>query len=443
MSDALVEVVADRLDLLVAPDAMILIAVSGGPDSLALLDLLHLGAARHRRPMRVVHVDHGIDPSSGRVARAVSQHATERGLAIDVLTLELGPDTSETRARQGRRTALRALLSQVGHGVIALGHHADDQIETVLLRVLRGSGPAGLAGMAPRRGPWIRPLLEISHAALVAHCQARDLSPWQDPANRDPRHLRSWLRTVALPLLKERLPDVESRLAGVATQAATLRRGVNALPEALESLAFRAEAGGFSVAAPPLIGYSSGLQSVVLGALGRRYGVPLGAGRQSAILRLVQGQRSGAEVWISQALTVELAFGRLHFRPSAPIDLGEQSLPTEGEHVHGNHRLDVTRRSADVLPERSSDETWLALGAYRVRPPRPGDRIHPIGGTGRRSVTLLLAEANVPAGQRRSWPVVVLGTDPATIVWIPGICRSTVNVPGVGEEALHVRCDLT
>ncbi len=443
MSDELVEVVADRLVRLVPPEATILIAVSGGTDSLALLDLLQLGAARHRRPMRVVHVDHGIDPSSASVAQSVMQHAADRGLAIDVLTLELGPNTSETRARRARRTALRELLGRVDHGVIALGHHADDQIETVLLRVLRGSGPAGLAGMASRRGPWIRPLLEIPQAALVAHCRARDLSPWQDPANRDPRHLRSWLRTVALPLLKEKLPDVEARLAGVATQAATLRQGVNALPEALESLAFRVELVGFSVAAPTLIGYSSGLRTMVLGALGRRFGVPLGAVRRTAILKLVQGQRSGAEVWISPALTVELAFGRLHFRPSAPSESGEQALAEGGEQLHGTHRLHVTRRSADVLPERTSDETWLALGAYRVRPPRPGDRIHPIGGTGRRSVTVLLAEAHVPAGRRSQWPVVVLGTDLATIVWIPGICRSIVNIPEVGEEALHVTCDLT
>lgn len=443
MSNELVEVVADRLDRLVAPQATVLIAVSGGPDSLALLDLLHLGAGRHLRSMRVVHVDHGIDPSSARIAQAVAQHAADRGLAIDILTLKLGPDTSETRARRERRTALRELLGRVAGGVIALGHHADDQIETVLLRVLRGSGPVGLAGMAPRRGPWVRPLLEIPHAALVAHCRARDLSPWQDPANRDPRHLRSWLRTVALPLLRGRVPDVETRLSDVARQAATLRQGVNALPEALESLAFRAEAGGFSVAAPTLIGYPSGLRSLVLGALGRRCGVPLGAARRAAILRLVAGQRSGAAVQVSPSLVVELAFERLHFRQAEQPQLAEQALPTDGELIHATRRLQVTRRLTDALPERASHDTWLEVGEYRVRSPMSGDRIHPIGGTGRRSVMVLLREARVPAGQRSRWPVVVSATDPATIVWIPGICRSTVNVPDVGEEALHVRCDLT
>ncbi|HET9065174.1 MAG TPA: tRNA lysidine(34) synthetase TilS [Gemmatimonadales bacterium] len=443
MTDALVEAVATRLERLVAAESMVLVAVSGGPDSLALLDLLHRGTERHGRHLRVVHVDHGIDPSSGRIAEDVAGHAAARGLAVDVLSLGLGPGASETRARRARRQALRVLLAQVERGVIALGHHADDQIETVLLRVLRGSGPAGLAGMAARRGPWIRPLLEIPHAALVAHCEAQNLSPWQDPANRDPRHLRSWLRTVALPLLRERVPDVEARLGAVAAQAATLRQGVNALPEALESLAFRVEDGGFSVAAPTLIGYPSGLQSMVLQALGRRCGVPLGVTRRREILRLVAGQRSGGEVRISPALVVELAFGRLHFRRPGPDGLAEQPLPAAGELVYGAHRFHVVRGPAAASGERVSRETWLGQGAYRVRQPVAGDRIVPIGGTGRRSVAVLLREARVPAGLRHQWPVVVSASDPAVIVWIPGICRSTVNVPVVGEEALHVRCDLT
>ena len=182
----------------------LLVAVSGGGDSLALLHLLHETRAGHRLELVVAHADHGIHPDSGIVSRRVVEAASALGLPVVVGRLELGPGTSETRAREARHEWLRRTRAAEGADAVALAHHRDDQVETILMRVLAGSGPAGLAGMRPRQGESVRPLLGCSRAELAAYLAARGVESWDDPANADPAHDRSWLRTVVLPMLAAR-----------------------------------------------------------------------------------------------------------------------------------------------------------------------------------------------------------------------------------------------
>ncbi len=439
MSDDLVATVAARLARLSPPGEVVLLAVSGGPDSVAMLDLCWRGRERHQRPLEVVHVDHGIDPASRRVSDSVEHLAEGYGLVCHVRRLALGPDASETAARRARREAFRVLRSEIGASRVALAHHADDQVETVLLRVLRGSGPAGLAGMAPRRGPWIRPLLELSRASLQAHLAAHGLSAWQDPANRDARHLRSWLRSTVLPLLESRDHNVRERLLELSAQAARDRRAWNSLPERLAALELEVEGGRVSVAAAPLLGYRSELQHAVLAALGRRFGVPLGRRRVARIVALLAGGRSGRRVRLAAGLEAELAFDRLLLRRPAAVAFPPVELPAAGEAMAGPHRFRCRAAPAGQV-SRQDAATALAPGRYQARSWQPGDRIRPLGGTGSRSVAVLLRESRVAAGRRMSWPVVV--ADDATIVWVPGICRSGERLPPAGKEALHVECDL-
>ena len=118
----------------------------------------------------------------------------------------LGPAAGETAARAARYEWIDAARARLDAHLIFTAHHADDQIETVLMRALEGSGPAGLAGMAPRRGTLVRPLLPFRRVAILAYVRARGLEAWVDPANFDPRHFRSWLRVDVLPALRAHLP---------------------------------------------------------------------------------------------------------------------------------------------------------------------------------------------------------------------------------------------
>lgn len=432
----LIERVATTFGALTPTGVTALVAVSGGPDSLALLDLLQLSCASHRRSLVVGHVDHGTSAESSAVADQVAAVVAELGLPFRRVRLELGADVSETRARTARQEALRMMASDCAAQVIVLGHHADDQAETVLLRLLRGSGPAGLAGMAARTGIWIRPLLRVPRAELAAHLAARGIKGWSDPANRDPRHLRSWLRGNILPLLSTRLPDVSTRLLRSASQAAAARVAWDQIPALLLPLELRTDSDTISLAAPPLWGYRSELRHAVLAALGRRFGVPLGERRLAAIERL-QASAQGT-VRVAARLEVELFDARLTLR----VPGGASPLPVELESGGVARVGSAEFIIADSVASAAAREGWSAefsAGRYLARAWRRGDRIRPLNGRGSRAVSVLLREARVPVGRRPEWPVVAEVAS-ATIVWVPGICRADAFIPEPGTKALHVEC---
>ena len=436
--DSLARRVADRFSQLVAPRTTCLVAVSGGPDSLALLDLLHLTAVAHRRTLVVGHVDHGISGDSSTVADRVRAAAISRGLPYHSRQLQLGAATSETRARTARRAALGAIASEVGAKVVVLAHHADDQAETVLLRLLRGSGPAGLAGMAPRHGRWVRPLLDIRRSELAAHLASRGIEAWSDPANQDPRHLRSWLRGAVLPALRDRLPDVIDRLNRSARQAAQARMAWGQVAEQLPGLEPRRSGRGISVAAPVLQEYRSALRHAVLAAIGRQVGVLLGARRLMAIDRLLAGRSGVGVLSIGGAVRAELSFGRLTLFRIEGLDADAAELePGVPVRLAGAELKVTIGRTVGLV--RDGWSAQFVPARYLVRRWRTGDRIRPLGGTGSRAVSVLLREARVAPARRRMWPVLVTGDD-ATIVWVPGICRSDAAVPLEGTEAWCVEC---
>src|SRR5215208_2982541 len=182
-----------------------LLAVSGGPDSVALLDLMCASRDLHGLELIIAHLDHGIHSESSRVAAGVGSLAASYHLPIEAARLSLGSSVSETVARERRYGWLEMLRARTDSRYIFTAHHADDQVETVLMRALAGSGPAGLAGMAAMQGNLVRPLLPFPKVELLAHLKDRGLEGWLDPANTDPRHLRSWIRTELLPVLRGRV----------------------------------------------------------------------------------------------------------------------------------------------------------------------------------------------------------------------------------------------
>lgn len=192
----------------VGPDAPLIVACSGGADSLALA--LAAPAVVRDRELIAATVDHQLQAGSAQRAAAVADLLCDHGFRrVEVLTVVVGGKGGpEGAARDARLGALRALAGRIAaetgvEPAVLLAHTADDQAETVLLGLGRGSGPRSIAGMRPWRSPWGRPLLGVRRVDTEAACAAAGLAPWQDPHNLDPAFTRVRLRRDVMPLLDE------------------------------------------------------------------------------------------------------------------------------------------------------------------------------------------------------------------------------------------------
>jgi len=413
-----------------------IVAVSGGPDSAALLDLLHQ-AALPGVGLVVAHADHGIQPASAAVAASVERLAARYGLPFELGRLALGPGTSETVARRARYAWLRDVQARRDARYLVTAHHRDDQVETVLLRVLRGSGLAGLAGIPARgRGGLVRPLLVFTRGELAAHVAARALPVHDDPANRDPRNLRSWVRTVVLPALDERLgARARADLERLGRHAARDRRAWDAMLELVPDLRFRLEPPGVSVARGALAHYDDAAAAALVAAAARRVGLVLGPRRASFVARLAR-RPSGRRLALGRDWSAAVAFDRL--RVSRGVAAAAEPVVATGERgraTFGAHVVSWRPEEAPPAVARGGWVTWLAGPGWEVRAPRRGDRLVPLGGVGHRPVRRLLMEARVPQADRATYPVLARG---ATVLWVPGISRGAAEVPPPGTPAVRV-----
>ena len=232
---------ADEAADLLAPAGeawRIILAVSGGPDSVALMHLAaEVAATRHWPPLTVATVDHGLQGGSAAIAEAVTAEAERLGLDARLLRWDGAKPTTglQDAARRARYALLDGLAAELGATHLVTAHTLDDQAETILFRLMRGSGPAGLIGMRGlvRRGAvvHVRPFLGVEKQRLVATCLARGWAFVQDPANSDPRFARSRMRSL-LPALAAEGLDARA----FATLAARLARTEEAIGSAAESL---------------------------------------------------------------------------------------------------------------------------------------------------------------------------------------------------------------
>lgn len=215
---------AIQRDTLLPEQSVVVVACSGGADSLALLHALRTlcAATKISFPavtLHVAHLDHGLRGAAGAADAAfVREVASAWGLpytigVVAAATRNGWRGSVEAAAREARYHFLRGVATAIGAERIALGHTADDQAETVLMHFLRGSGLDGLAGMRPRAGGLVRPLLSLRRADTVAYCAALGLTPREDATNNDPRYTRNRIRHELLPQLETYQPQIRATLA--------------------------------------------------------------------------------------------------------------------------------------------------------------------------------------------------------------------------------------
>ncbi|WP_285024936.1 tRNA lysidine(34) synthetase TilS [Plantibacter sp. ME-Dv--P-122b] len=271
--------------------ADLLVALSGGADSLALAAATAFEAGKLGLRAGAVIVDHGLQPGSADVAARAADQARALGLGpVLVRVVEVGFEGGpEAAAREARYTALDAARVEVGASLVLLAHTLDDQAETVLLGLARGSGTGSLQGMAPVSGALLRPLLGIRRSQTREACAAEGLEPWHDPHNTDDAYARVRVRERVLPVLEAELgPGIAEALARTADAA---REDADAfeemIEETIEELVEHAEA-GISVSAGALAANPAALrQRIIRYIVQSEFGVSLTRSQTIEVARLV------------------------------------------------------------------------------------------------------------------------------------------------------------
>jgi tRNA(Ile)-lysidine synthase len=361
------------------PTEQLGVACSGGPDSVALADAA-LAEAGER--VTLLHVDHGLHPDSPEVAARVRGLADRLGAPCEVLRVTVAKGASlEDQARIARYAALEEAAARLELAAILAGHTARDQAETVLLRILRGTGPGGLAGIPPIRGVHRRPLLGIPRQVIEAYVAARALPTVDDPMNDDPRFARVRVRTRLLPALVAENPRVEDALLRLARAAAEWSADIDGRAVSAVGLAKRTK-------------HNTRLPAKALEQLGPA------AGKRA--LQLLAPALEADHLDAAWALVLAPARG------SRGVDVPGARI----ERVYD----DLVVRSAD--PRTSEPELLVdgPDGPYAIRRWRAGDRMRPARLRGRsRKLSDLFVDAKVPRAARSGARVVVDAA--GAIVW--------------------------
>lgn len=467
--------------------ATVVAAVSGGADSLcllgALLALRAAGGAGAPGEIVVATLDHGLRGEAGAAdARWVAELAASLGLRcvserVDTHARARASHLSlEDAARRLRYLFLRRVAREVGAARIFLGHTLDDQAETIILHLVRGSGLDGLAGMRPLRGDLARPLLGLTHAQAVSYCAGRGWLPREDLTNRDERYLRNRVRRRLLPLLEAYNPNIRRTLA---RNAAFIAEDLALLEAATErawaEIIVEEEAGRVVLSLPAFRELEPALRRRTLRRATLRLGAStpddiadaavglssLEARHITLIERFIARGRTGGALTLPDGLRIGLGYDTLSLTHASrdagaaggavegalggagaewPLPVpGVVDIPTLGWRVRAATLTTPPGLEGDTLPPIPREPPLTHAGgasashrgelrvyldadrvgeALTVRTWRPGDRFRPLGMTSEKKLQDVFSDAKAPRDLRRRLPIICAGEH---IVWVAGV----------------------
>ena len=425
---------------LLHPGARVIVSVSGGADSMALLSLLHRLAPTYRLTLIVAHVNHQLRGGEAiRDARFVERYAAELDLpfhqmAVDVKALKQRTGlSSQHAARQLRYGALQSLSCSLAATHVALGHTADDQAETLLMRLLRGGGPAGLAGIPVKRMPFIRPLLRVHRDSILAYLRAAGI-PWvEDSSNTNRGYLRNRVRLDLMPALRAYHPNVARRLHHVADM---LRADNDVLEQQTEALARQVLSRGvgnamLAIRRGPFAAAPLAMQRRLLRyAIDRlpRSGHAAGFRELEALLQfVVSGGNVGQRLTLAGRLMAErhtdvVLLWQVRAMPPTALAVrlpvpGTLALHGLGLSLTAQMRARTQAWEDRVEPHRVVVDADAVTSPLSIRFPRPGDRFHPLGAAGSQKLQDFFVNKKVPRAMRPYVPLVLSGAD---VLWVVG-----------------------
>jgi len=432
----------DRTGLLPS-GSHVLIALSGGVDSVCLLHVLRFGCDGFGFALTAAHFDHRMRTGSNEDAHWV------RGLcrAWEVPLIE-GAASEELRSEQAARRARYAFLEQAADRAaadrIATAHHADDQIETILFRLLRGTGLRGLAGIPAQRGRIVRPLLAWDRAAILAYAGRRGIVALDDPTNIDRRFARNWIRHDILPVLDRQMPGARAALLRLASDAAAEEAAWNpVIDDLLDRIRIQQDGNAIRLARAGMLGYHRLVRGRIVRRAFERLGRMPGRSGTLAALAFISTGSSGHSIILAGGYRIEREFDRFVFRaPPIPEEAADEALEIRrsGE-GRGRVRLAgrivefAWRTATDVIEGEVPLDPGVLRFPLRVRGWEPGDRIR--GAAGTRKLKKVFAERRIPRSDRNR--VCVLAGSDGRVLWVEGVGRAADAEPPMGAPAFLFR----
>ena len=427
----------------------VVLAVSGGRDSMVLLQAMARWAPE--RIAAVATFDHGTGTFATDAASLVAAEARRLGLSV-VRERSRAPGHSEAAWRAARWD----FLGRIGRAFkarVATAHTRDDQLETVIMRLLRGAGARGLAALAAPSSV-VRPWIGVSRAELARWAASEQVTYLEDPMNISRAFLRGRVRHELLPALETATPGFSDQMLAIADQAATWRRDVEQSVEAL-GLAVAPTGGRASCPAAALESTTREGQAVLWPALCARAGVTLDAKGTRELVKFTTGGRCGSRILVSGGAVV------LRRRAAAGEPPGERFEVRRASSKRSPAGAPAWSGAPEALPPRFGPFRWRrlpaapssgslaeqdlwAMGLPRGEPVAlrvwtAGDRIRTAGAPAGRRVTRYFSEAHVPALDRSTWPVVLVDNE---LAWVPGVCRALAAPSRPGRpELIWYRCE--
>jgi len=427
---------------LITPGEHIIVAVSGGADSIALLSALHELRPRWNLTLTAVHLDHGIRGAAARQEALLVRNEAQR-LGVDCLVgardvpgyaAAHGLSLQEA-AREVRYTFFGEMRAQTGAHKVALGHHADDQAETVLLWLLRGAALAGLGGMAPcRDGVYIRPLIEVSRQQIEQYLRARHIAFVPDTSGSEMQYLRNRVRHRLVPLLRREFnPQISRALARMADLVRQDEAGLSEqVEDALNKHLLTAE-DGFVCPVAVFQQRKGVLQRRLMhAAIARLRGSRRGLGMVHIEMacRLLDGQGSSRRLVLPGGCSVRREYGNVIFsragQPAQPFCYCFDELPGRVMIAELGRQLVLQRERADVgarAPQGAGPDQ-VCLDYAKVALPlvirnwRAGDRFCPLGLGGSKKLHNFFIDQKIPARRRSLIPIMLCGD---RIAWVCGL----------------------
>jgi tRNA(Ile)-lysidine synthase len=426
---------------MIPPSSRVIVGVSGGPDSMALMHVLHALSLELDFQITVAHLDHSLRGDSALDAEFTARAAAELGLhcstkRLDVKSIAKQQSVSlEEAGRIARYEFFSDLAQEVNASKIATAHHLDDEIETHFLRIFRGSSLQGLQGIRPMRGPIIRPFIRTTRSEILDFLNCEGIEFRLDPTNLEERTDRNFVRNRIIPIVQVRFPSFRTTLARTMDLLRKEEGLIDSLAGRLYDESARSHEHGLSLKIAPLREAPSVLVSrVILSALYQLFGPQIRIGRihVDGVESLIRCEKPSGQETLPGRILVQRSYGEIvisRVRPKTQENIvqveitgpGNYKIPGTGFTIRVEllSRVNFDPRECDGKLKAVFDAKYAGFPLI-LRGMLPGDRLEPWGMEGSRKLKDIFIDMKIPREQRGLIPLLVKGEE---ILWVAGIRR--------------------